>query len=517
MHSKICGKRHALPIWSLLVVLLLSVLPGQIRSASAGGGSRCSKTPATGGEWPTLNLDHSNTRHQKAEKKIGPDEASALEPAWQFAAENVGADGAFQSTPILDSGCMYIASSTGWILALNADTGDLVWKYHFKKANLLALSAAYGNVYAFPYNDKKGARAVALDQFTGELVWETERLVEPIPDDQSQSEGQQPNNAPVIFDGMVFFSPSYAFGSIRVPLYFIDAHTGKIIKRFHLISEKERKEGFGCCAMWATPAVDLDAKIMYAATADSESFVKQHDYNQAILKIDVDRKSPSFLEVLDSYKGVGERYIDEQSPYNFDDSPTCTMFGGADDPTGGTSTSSSNACLELDLDFGASPTLFTKDGKQMVADLQKAGVFHAVNTKDMSGAWTHTLSWPSVLGNAATSAWDGTNLYVTANGGNMFSFNDLGDITWALSNGSDAVRYQPTTVANGVVYTLTNTGHLLARDVTTGLPVLQRDVAGDVGESSCFTLGAGVSIARNTVYVPCDGASMIVAYRPPAS
>lgn len=497
----------------LCLALTLALVAGSVGHEPAG--ARSAKTcagSAKGGEWPFLNQNLANTRHQVRESAIGADEAGSLGLAWRFSTADAGAEGSLQSTPIVDHGCVYVATGSGWIFALNADSGDLVWKHRIRGASLLALGAAYGNLYAFPYG-RGGARALALDQFTGEVVWETRRLVKPAAKDGSSSEGQQPNSGPIAFDGMLFFSGSYAYGAVRVPLYFLDAHTGDVIKKFSMISNSEREEGYGCCATWATPAVDLKNKVMYIATADSESFTKQHDYNQSIVKVDADRRSPSLGKVLGVYRGVGERYVDEHSPYDFDQSPVCQTFGGPDDPAGGSSTSSSNSCGELDLDFGASPTLFSVDGTQMVADLQKAGVFHAVYAKNMEGAWRQTLAPPSALGNAATGAWDGESLFVSANGGNSFSFDSAGLPNWTMHHGGDAARYQPLTVANGVVYTVTNAGVLLGMSAATGAPVLEHPISPDVNDEVCFTLGTGVAVARNTVYTQCEP-GWVVAYRP---
>ena len=497
---------------ALTVVLLTSSL-GVIPATAAAS---CAADGHPGGAWPAMNADLANTRHQADEVSIGPDEADQLTPAWTFSNEANLIAGPYQSTPIVAGGCVYAATSSGFVVALNADTGALVWAHVFPGAKLLAIGSGYGNVYVFPYGDAKGPRAAALDMSTGEVVWETERLVAPISEDGQKSEGQQPNLAPVVFDGMLFFSGSYAFGNVRVPLYFLDAHTGETIKRFSLISEEERAAGYGCCATWATPAVDDDANVLYLATADSESFRKQHPYNQSFVKIAADRSDLEALgTVLGSYRGTEERYIDDQLPpgVSFDDLPTCENGSEGKGPLPGTSTSSSTDCLEVDVDFGASPTLFTgPSGRQIIADVQKSGVLHAAYTADMSRAFAHALSAPGAVGNAATSAWDGTHLYATFNGGTMWSFDDEGGIAWAGHNLADATRYQPTSVANGVVYTITAGGFLLARDAATGVPVLHRQIAADAGATSCSAQGSGVAIARNTIYAPCESGA-IVAYR----
>jgi outer membrane protein assembly factor BamB len=145
--------------------------------------------------------------------------------------------------------------------------------------------------------------------------------------------------------------------------------------------------------------------------------------------------------------------------------------------------------------------------------MQKAGVFHVVETKTMDAAWTRTLGVPSAFGNAGTGAWDGDSLYVAANGGNEYSF-DIGGIpVWATYQVADAARYQPVTVANGVVYTVTNAGVLLGLDSGTGVPVLARPISNDVDGEQCVTLATGVAVARNTVYTQCEG-GWVVAYRP---
>lgn len=493
------------------VALLSASLAGPAAAAAT-----CAPAAHPGGDWPAMNADLANTRHQPAETTIGTGTVGSLTKAWSFSNEGAGLVGPYQSTPLIVGGCLYAATSDGVIVALNADTGELVWGRAFPRAKLLALGSGYGNIYAFPYGDDAGPRAIALDATDGHTVWETARLVAPISADRQKSEGQQPNTAPVVFDGMVFFSGSYAFGNVRVPLYFLDAFTGETIKRFTLISEEERAAGYGCCAVWATPALDPARKELFLATADSEAFRKQHPYNQSFVKLDADRSNLETLgSVLGIYRGTPERYVDDQIPYDLDSIPTCDNGSEGKGPLPGTSTSSSTDCLEIDVDFGASPTLLTDgNGRQILADVQKSGVLHAAFTDDMSLAWKHVLSPPAALGNAATSAWDGQRLYATANPGTAWAFDAAGEPAWAGHNGIDTLRYQPTSVANGVTYTETQGGYLLARDAATGVPLLNHRIGDDLDGAACTSQGAGIAIARNTVYVPCeDGA--IVAYRLP--
>ena len=57
----------------------------------------------------------------------------------------------------------------------------------------------------------------------------------------------------------------------------------------------------------------------------------------------------------------------------------------------------------LDLDFGASPNLFRDaSGRLVLGDLQKAGVYHAVYTDQMTSAWQTTVSVPCFSCNATS-------------------------------------------------------------------------------------------------------------------
>jgi outer membrane protein assembly factor BamB len=303
-----------------------------------------------------------------------------------------------------------------------------------------------------------------------------------------------------------------------VPLHFLDASDGTIIKTFYAITEEEEALGYGGAGIWATAVVDLDEKYLYAGTADSEAFKRQHPRNQAIVKIDADRNRSTFGTIVDAYSGVPERYVDPLVP-GLEKNPLCEMFGGPDDPLAGTSPSSSNSCLELDLDFGASPSFFIDDeGNKLIAELQKAGVFHVVRADTMQPQWVRILSAPMALGNATTAAYDGNDLFVAANPNSMFSFEKtFGFPNWLSSTASDAARFQPMTVANGVLYTQNNAGSLIAVDAATGLTLLNRPVTVDADGAPCVSLGGGVAVARNTVYAQCDTSGWVVAYRPQAS
>src|SRR2546423_13688409 len=59
---------------------------------------------------------------------IGGVEAAMLAPVWTFSSHGAGAEGDFTGNPIVADGCVFAGSNRGWVFAMNADTGALVWK-----------------------------------------------------------------------------------------------------------------------------------------------------------------------------------------------------------------------------------------------------------------------------------------------------------------------------------------------------------------------------------------------------
>jgi outer membrane protein assembly factor BamB len=159
--------------------------------------------------------------------------------------------------------------------------------------------------------------------------------------------------------------------------------------------------------------------------------------------------------------------------------------------------------VQVDLDFGASPTLFDVDGRRVVGDLQKAGVFHAVDATGMDLLWTRTIGFPCLACNAASPASaDGAVFTAAGPPGQVFRLAGAdGAIGWAgVVNG--VTTYNPVTVANGVVYTVDGAGFLNGFEARTGLPVLKRNLALDTGTfMGSASTSSGIAIARNTIYV----------------
>ena len=113
--------------------------------------------------------DFANTRHQHRERAISPGDVAELAPAWTFSTVDAGGEGDITGTPVVADGCVYVATNRGWVFALNADTGELVWKAQAalrRRRQLLRRRRRGKRVYVGGAPRTAGARPAARDEAT---------------------------------------------------------------------------------------------------------------------------------------------------------------------------------------------------------------------------------------------------------------------------------------------------------------------------------------------------------------
>ena len=523
--------------WSIAAALLLA-LSGGAATAAPGPGPlgkaarpRPTCGPATphegdGGDWRSLNHDLRNTRNQPAEDHIGTDDTGRLEPAWTFDGASKGITGGTRSTPVVAYGCVYVAFGMGYlgnrgdVVALDADTGAVVWHRQLD-GSLLGLAAANGMVYVTPSRGTRGevsapvvtedyapagSYLMALDARTGKDRWTSARL-----DDDNAANGTFVNASPVVYEAggrhLAFVALAGGGGDgSRVPMHFIDALTGTTVRRAYSLPE-DADEKVGGTGIWSTAAYDAATQHLYVGTSDSDGHSRQHRYNNALLRIDANPVRPTFATVVDHYAGTSE-HADLDEFIGGDKNPVCEATTGTDglDPPTFFDTSASPTCLELDLDFGASPNLYEDaSGQLRVGALQKSGLYHSVDAATMDRAWVFPVGPGGAFMDGATAAIDGDQILVGATPNLLYGLGGhAGDLRWVGTTDADLFAYQPLTVANRVLYAINDLGLLLGFDATTGRPLLRRSIALDGGFQQCLGVGAGVAVARHTVFAPCD-------------
>ena len=449
----------------------------------------CAPVGVTGGEWRTYGHDLSNTRHQDREKLIGAQTVGELELAWKYKADGA----AFNNTPIVADGCLYLASTDGVVTARNADSGTEVWRTPLDAnppafgGGLVATPAIDAGRLFVIVNKLGGPYLQALDQATGAPVWQLTL------DDQASA---MSNSSPVVFDGMVFagFSGHAGAGlSERGGFVIADAASGALKAKTFVIDDASFAAGYAGAGIWSTPAIDVATGYAYVGTSNPHSPELEHARANSTLKIDVDPDRATFGAIVDHAKGKPDTYVPGLA-----DQPVCDTA-----PDVYYADRFSATCVAVDLDFGASPTLFAAGGRPLVGDLQKAGVFHTFDAETMDPVWERVVGVPCLACNAASPASvDGVVYTAAGPPGQLFRLEGAsGDPRW-VGPLNGATTYNPVTVANSVVYSVDGGGFLNGFVTLNGLQVLKRNLTVDAGESmASASTSSGVAVARNTLYV----------------
>jgi polyvinyl alcohol dehydrogenase (cytochrome) len=457
----------------------------------------CAPAEHVAGDWTSYGGDIANSRYQAAEQLISASNVASLQPAWTFSAAAAGGAGDFTGTPVVASGCGYVGSNMGWVFAFSADTGEPVWTAEVPAGGVVNNSLTVDGDSVYAYVSFEGAPYVAsFDALDGSVRWFTQVDEQP---------GSDAFASPIVHDGMVVVGVSgdaaqhgdeseraLFFGSFVI----LDAATGEVLKKTWTIDPSDGDRGFAGATVTTSAAIDPVAKIAYLGTGSPFRPQFEHARANALLKVDVDRSSPTFGEILATYKGdTLDDVIPGYSGIPCEDLPTPAPPPIV--PTG----RGVGACGDLDVDFAASPNLFTGvDGRALVGTSQKSGVFHAADADTLEPVWTTAIGPAQPFG-GVSAAYDGTSLYGgAAPPGYLVALDPSGgDIQWAAPIADGAHYGIPAASANGVVYSLGLTGTVNAYDATTGAPLLTFPLVTATGADGPFTFG-GVSVARNTIY-----------------
>ena len=461
----------------------------------------CSEAEHPAGEWPTYGHDLSNSRTQPNMESVGPAEVGSLGAAWVYEAP-----GAVNNTPIVTGGCIFVASSDGTVAALDADDGSNVWSTTLDPeeaafgGGLVGSPAVTADSVLVAINRQGSPYVASLDRATGAERWRT------VVDEQSES---GINASVVVYDGLAFVgffgSPAPGTEPERGGFVLIDTVTGAIVKKGHAIDDASFAEGYAGAGSWSTPAIDTEAGFAYVGTTNPHNPQLEHERANSLIKVDLNRDSATFGQIVASYKGRPDTYMPGLADQAACDTAPDVYYVPPFSAT----------CLQIDLDFGASPSLFTDAaGNQRLGGLQKSGDYHVIDPADMSGVWSQQVGIPCLGCNAASPAFaDGTAFVAAGPPGQFFVLDGTTGSVGGVGHLTGPTTYNAVSSANGVVYVVDSSGFLNMFDASNGVQLAKRPLAADTGTTmSTASSASGVAIARDTLFVAA--ASSVIALRP---
>jgi polyvinyl alcohol dehydrogenase (cytochrome) len=492
------------------VISVVAALVASLGGVPAGAvDASCATDGAGGGNWPMFGHDITGTRNQTSEFYLDATRAATLEPRWVFDANRASGvpNNEVTGYPIVAQGCVFVGSSlatfgsSGWVFAMNADNGELVWRTQVNGGVYSTLAYDEGVIYAF-VSRISSPYVAALDADTGDILWETT---------VDHQIGADAVASPIVYESVVWVGISGTAAEVNEGdrsnfqgnQVFLDKATGELLVKEYSIPEALWEDGYSGGSVWATLTVDPDTDYGYVGTGNPFDYDAEHENTNALLKMDLDRSRPTFGRIVGTYKGTIEEYIPEAAEaipcQEIEEINGVFSFG--------------LECLRMDLDFGAMANIYRdSSGRKVVSIGQKSGILHTVDAATMERVWTAPLGFPSLVGGiVGSSAYDGQTLYGPHTVGSyLWAVNkDGGALRWVTPTGSGVNWGPPVTYANRVLYTVELDGFLDTFDAGTGAPLgryplmLSPDGPGalvPLTDRPPLSWG-GVSVARHTVYV----------------
>ena len=256
--------------------------------------------------WLTYYGTYDGQRYSSLDQ-INKENVGKLTPQWVFQAGSMGLHSgastyAWEASPIIVDGVMYVSGWDGQLWAIDAANGKELWRY--KHASPFDVSLCCGNVNRgvavadnLVFMTTLNAHIIALDAETGKKVW-----------DQTYGDvraGESATVAPLVVKDMVIVGSSGGeFGS-RGHTDAFKLATGERVWRCYMIpkpgepgsetwpadSDAWQRGGANC---WVTPTYDPELNLLYYGTGnpcpDFDGAVREGDnlYTDSGVAVDAD-------------------------------------------------------------------------------------------------------------------------------------------------------------------------------------------------------------------------------------
>ena len=242
-------------------------------------------------DWPTYNGDPRGNRYTTLEQ-INKTTVARLAPTWMFSIPDAGM---LQVTPVVAGGIMYVTARNE-CFALDAGSGRQIW--HYKRPHTKGVTQGHANRGAGVAGDRvfmmtDHAHLIALDRFTGELLWDTQL------DDWRKN--YSASSAPLPAGDLVISGVSGGEHGANGFVAAFDQETGKEVWRFWTVPKRgepgsETWQGVdidhGGAPTWFTGSYDPDLDTVYWPTGNPSKEYSGDDrkgdnlYASSILALD---------------------------------------------------------------------------------------------------------------------------------------------------------------------------------------------------------------------------------------
>ena len=235
--------------------------PAVLRDYPAVSADRLKK-PADG-EWLMVRRTYDGWGYSPLDQ-INTSNVHKLQPVWVM---STGMNNGQEAAPIVNGGVMFVSTSYNQVIAIEAKTGVMLWRYtsavptNARGKPVSRGVALFGDKVFFALGE---AILVAVDAKTGKEVWRT-----PVGNNAS---GEYLTAPPLVADGKLISGISGGDGANRGFIAAFDPETGRQLWKTYMIpspgepgSETWRADDWktGGAATWVTGNYDPDTNLVY--------------------------------------------------------------------------------------------------------------------------------------------------------------------------------------------------------------------------------------------------------------
>ncbi|THG01785.1 hypothetical protein TEA_021511 [Camellia sinensis var. sinensis] len=532
--TQTCNKKN-------LLLLFLCIFSLHTLSLTVGSNS---------GDWLNHGGDIYNQRHAHGESKISPSTVSNLSLKWEF---KTGKD--ISATPAIFNGTLYFPCWNGFIYAVKAADGSVVWKKDLQKLT----GIQYTTVRQRQFQQgrlsdplRRWPMICSFSAYMGPLL----SLPLNVPPGSLPGPPRLIAIPPVLLPCPEHFTRGFYVGissleellsvekccTFRGSFAKLDIRTGAVQWQTFMLPDNHGSTGeYSGAAIWgSSPSIDTRRNLVYIATGNLYSAplrirqCQEKQDNRTVPThpdqcIEPDNHSNSMM-ALDLDSGEIKWY---------------RQLGGYDVWFVACSSGSNPNCPpgpSVDADFGEAPMMLSVhvDGtkRDIVVAVQKSGFAWALDRDNGTIFWS-TEAGPGGVGGGGTwgAATDGKRVYTnivnsdgknftlkpskknTTVGGWVAMDANTGKILWSTGNPSNATAYGPVTVANGVLFagSTYRTGPIYAMNAKTGKILWSREtgatVYGGVSVShGCIYFGNGYRVSLGVTFPSFSGGTSLYAF-----